>query len=278
MERLIKEIPNNTFHRLLKSELEDNVKEKFYFCINDKKVSIDKINTFNTGIVFYFDGNKIICLDNIDEEEITELFSNVKEYLIDIFDNFNYEIYSNNKKLEVGLLDIIQEFSSAKTSTNIINRIYKNTEFTPNSLVLDYGGGKYDSSIEYLAKKDVTVLVYDPYNQTSEHNKRVLNIVEENNGADYVVCSNVLNVIKECSIIENILEDLDKYCKKGGIIRICACVLDGSNKAKPNKKNDTFQKNKKTKYYNDLINNFFGDKGYTVETVKDHSEIFNIKK
>ena len=63
-------------------------------------------------------------------------------------------------------------------------------------LNLDVGGGKYDTATEFLAKRGVTNLIYDPYNRTKEHNKKVLAEVKIHR-PDTATLSNVLNVIQK---------------------------------------------------------------------------------
>ena len=53
---------------------------------------------------------------------------------------------------------------------------------------LDYGGGKFDNATEYLAEMNVTSLVYDPFNRSSDHNKMVLAEIRNNGSADTVTC------------------------------------------------------------------------------------------
>lgn len=270
MKRLIRK------SELLINPNKNQVENNFYFNINNYNVEVNNENQFtNNGLKLYFNNNRIDVLDNIKQEELLNKLYNAKNNLLNLFGNFNYPIYINNDKLEVGLLDILQDFNSAKTSLNQVSRIHTNTKFEPNTIVLDYGGGKFDKAVEYLANQGVVNLVYDPYNRSAEHNREVLDIIKENNGADYVVCANVLNVIKEESVIINVLEDLDKYCKSNGVIRICVYEGNKSNNQSSNDGKKTFQQNKKTKDYYDIINEVYGKKGYNI-TLKNN--IYEIKK
>lgn len=83
-------------------------------------------------------------------------------------------------------------------------------DFTPGQVVIDFGGGKFDNSVNYLKDKDVTLLVYDPYNRSAEHNKEVLRVIRENGGADAAINSNVLNVIKEPEARQQVLKNIKK--------------------------------------------------------------------
>lgn len=52
----------------------------------------------------------------------------------------------------------------------------------------DYGGGKFDNATEYLAEMNVTNLVYDSFNRSSDHNKMVLAEICNNGGDDTATC------------------------------------------------------------------------------------------
>ena len=92
--------------------------------------------------------------------------------------------------------------------------------FRPGDVVVDFGGGKFDNAVNYLKDKDVTLLVYDPYNRSAEHNKEVLRILKEHGGADAAVNSNVLNVIKEPEAREAVLRNIKKITRRGAPIYI----------------------------------------------------------
>ena len=48
---------------------------------------------------------------------------------------------------------MFQEYTSKDTSINTVNAIYKKGYFKEGDEILDFGGGKYDSNIEYLSWK-----------------------------------------------------------------------------------------------------------------------------
>ena len=103
-----------------------------------------------------------------------------------------------------------QRYSSADTSLAVVNRVYTQREWRPGSRVLDYGGGRYDLNVEFMRGKGVEVAVYDKFNRTPEHNTQVLQAAREV-APDYVVCSNVLNVIMEDDVVDGILQDMASY-------------------------------------------------------------------
>lgn len=118
------------------------------------------------------------------------------------------------------MLDLRQEYTSADTSINTVSAVYKKLGSLCGEVILDYGGGKYDSNKDYMEKMyNTLVLVYDPYNRTSEHNHKVLSYFTKK-PARHVVCSNVLNVIKEDDVILEILRHIYSLMDKNGWLYI----------------------------------------------------------
>lgn len=141
----------------------------------------------------------------------------------------------------------MQEYTSKDTCINTVNKVYKVMQCQAGSVILDYGGGKYDSNKEFMAAKGVYLFVYDPYNRSKEHNAQVLSTIQQCMGADIVVCSNVLNVIKEENIIQDIVKNLFKYVKPGGKIYIQVYEGNGSGIGKVTNKG--YQRNEKMANY-----------------------------
>lgn len=152
-----------------------------------------------------------------------------------------------------------QEFTSEKTSINAdkLPALFKMVKFAPNSLNLDYGGGKFDNVTEFLAEQDVENLVYDPYNRSAEHNKSVLAKVRSNGGADTITCSNVLNVVKEPQVRQSILTNIKKLLKPNGTVYITVYEGSGNNAEGPTKSG--YQLNRKTENYLEEIRQVFSD-------------------
>ena len=142
-----------------------------------------------------------------------------------------------------------QEFSSAKTSINStkLPAIFGMVDFAPDTLNLDYGGGKFDNATEALSHKQVTNVIYDPYNRTAEHNKEVLDIVRSNGGADTITCSNVLNVIKEPEVRLSVLNNMKKLIRPSGTVYIT--VYEGAGNGVGKVTASGYQLNKKTEDY-----------------------------
>lgn len=155
---------------------------------------------------------------------------------------------------EIDIENPEQEFSSAATSinSNKLPAIYNMVEFRPGDVVVDFGGGKFDNAVNYLKDKNVTLLVYDPYNRSAEHNKEVLRLLKEHGGADAAVNSNVLNVIKEPEAREAVLRNIKKITKRGAPIYITVYEGRGDGAEGPTKSG--YQLNRKTgDYMNESI-------------------------
>lgn len=153
-----------------------------------------------------------------------------------------------------------QEFTSKDTSINSskLPAIYKLVNFPKGSVVLDFGGGRYDNGVEYLNSIGCEGYVYDPYNRTSEHNAAVVKAIRSNGGADIVLNSNVLNVIKEAAARRTVLKNIKKLVKPSGKIYITVYEGNGSGEGKQSKK-DSFQLNRKTADYLEEIQEVFPD-------------------
>lgn len=142
-----------------------------------------------------------------------------------------------------------QKYTSKETSLNQVAAVYKLYDFPKGSKILDYGGGKYDTATEYMKERECMVTVYDPYNRSDEHNRAAREIVP-----DYVVCSNVLNVIAEDDVVRHVLEDIATY-NVPTIITVYEG--DGTGVGKETKKG--FQRNAKTQAYMQIVSEVFDD-------------------
>lgn len=157
------------------------------------------------------------------------------------------------------LKSVPQEYTSENTSINKakLPAVYNLIKLKPGSLVVDFGGGKWDTAVEHFAKENITILVYDPYNRSAEHNKEVLRILRENGGADAAVNSNVLNVIKEPEARKNVLENIARITKPGAPIYITVYEGKGNGQEGPTKSG--YQLNRKTADYLEEIQEVFPD-------------------
>ena len=152
-----------------------------------------------------------------------------------------------------------QEYDSAATSINStkLPAVYRMIHLQPGTVGVDFGGGRWDSAVEYLRDQDVTLCVYDPYNRSAEHNREVLRTLRANGGADFAINSNVLNVIKEPEARKGVLENIKKITKSGAPIYIT--VYEGRGDAKEGPTKSGYQLNRKTQDYLEEIQEVFPD-------------------
>lgn len=144
-----------------------------------------------------------------------------------------------------------QKYSSAETSLCIINKVYTHYDFASGSRVLDYGGGKYDMNTTFMKQHGVDVAVYDKFNRSEEHNAKVLSDARQTR-PDYVVCSNVLNVIMEDEVIDSILEDMASF-------RSCTiiAVYEGDRTGNGRETSKGYQRNAKLSDYIPMVEKHF---------------------
>lgn len=102
----------------------------------------------------------------------------------------------------------VQEFNSAETSINSgkLPTVYSKLELN-GCVVLNYGGGRFDNTIEFGLANGFTDLIFDPFNRSHEWNAEVVKSISEN-GVDLAILSNVLNVIKEVNVRRFVLSVL----------------------------------------------------------------------
>lgn len=156
------------------------------------------------------------------------------------------------------MLDLRQEYTSADTSINTISAVYKILGSLCGEVILDYGGGKYDSNKNYMEQMyNTLVLVYDPYNRTLEHNHKVLSYFTKK-PARHVVCSNVLNVIKEDEVILEILRHIYSLMDKNGWLYIKIYERDKSGIGCKTTKG--WQRNQKLSEYIPFVEKAFNNK------------------
>lgn len=124
---------------------------------------------------------------------------------------------------------IKQEYTSASTSIKQIPAGFKIVDkyfgWTPNTVNLDIGGGKYDMMTNALKEKGVTNLVYDPFNRPLEHNLEILKNLEDHS-VNTVTIFNVLNVIKEREVQLNCLEFAYDSLKYGGMLYVRSTYMN----------------------------------------------------
>lgn len=196
---------------------------------------------------------------DMDEPGIASGYVRKESDIKDPYDVIGAEEITSEDPDDFELGQVEQEYTSKDTSINStkLPAIYRLVNFYPGELVLDYGGGKFDIAAEEMAKKDVTVLIYDPYNRSSSHNNEVIKTIRANGGSDVTLCSNVLNVIKEPEARLNVLKNIAKLTSPGGDIYIT--VYEGSGKGNEGATKSGYQLNKKTADYMDEVQSVFPD-------------------
>lgn len=102
-----------------------------------------------------------------------------------------------------------QEFDSADTSINCgkLPTVYNKIEFPTGCTALNYGGGRFNNTIEFGLANGFTDLIFDPFNRATNWNVEIVKTIDTN-GVDLAILSNVLNVIKEANVRGFILEVL----------------------------------------------------------------------
>lgn len=214
--------------------------------------------------------------DSDHRNEILSDLSNLRNKLSNAYEQLKSgKDVSESLKDEFELKQAQQEFSSAATSinSNKLPAIYNMVEFRPGDVVVDFGGGKFDNAVNYLKDKNVTLLVYDPYNRSAEHNKEVLRLLKEHGGADAAVNSNVLNVIKEPEAREAVLRNIKKITKRGAPIYITVYEGRGDGAEGPTKSG--YQLNRKTGDYMDEVGSVFSNvkrKGKLITAINESTK------
>lgn len=230
--------------------------------INSKSEVWDAINELILPYEHHVSFNDLFHCYSIDKlKELYDYLSS--EYEIDEDDDDLYEYYIRNTNRyldeDFDVIDTNQKYTSAKTSINSskLPAIFKMVSFKPGTINLDFGGGKFDNVADALSEKDVTNLVYDPYNRSSEHNKQVLDKIRKNGGADSVTCSNVLNVIAEPEARNAVIKNIYNLAKSGAPCYFT--VYTGSKDGNSKETKSGYQMNQPTKFYLDEIKKIFPD-------------------
>ena len=192
--------------------------------------------------------------DEYDREAFGKTYDALSDYALSVRASFE-DLHEDAADDDLETAE--QKISSAATSinSNKLPAIFRMVKFQPDTMNLDYGGGKFDNAAEELAKINVTNLVYDPYNRSSEHNQDVLKQVRANGGADTVTISNVLNVIAEPEARQTVLRNAKKLVKPGGKVYIT--VYEGNKSGSGAETKAGYQLNKDTKDYVDEISQVF---------------------
>ena len=236
---------------------------------------------FYTDYTLYTNGHEYICMFG-DEEvygpdpDYADFSTDSEEEAMEWFDS-----YGLDEDIQAATDDELehpdQEYDSAATSinSNKLPAIYNMVNFEPGKVYLDFGGGRFDNGVYFVKDKGATLLVYDPYNRSDEHNKQVLAELKENGGADAGLNSNVLNVIKEPEARLAVLKNLKKLVKPGGEIYIT--VYEGTGKGNEGPTKAGYQLNRKTADYMEEVQQVFPNatrKGKLIKATNASSSVY----
>lgn len=156
-----------------------------------------------------------------------------------------------------------QDYGSAGTSINAnklptgFGLISKRGGWQPGTTNLDMGGGRFDNATEMLAEQGVTNLVFDRFNRSAEHNRKVAQDVYSDK-VDTTTCNNVLNVINTKGARSNVILQCAKALKPGGVSYFTVYEGNGSGRGAVSK-NDCWQENRKTEDYVSEIEQHYRD-------------------
>lgn len=119
-------------------------------------------------------------------------------------------------------------------------------------VVIDYGCGKFKNSKEAVEFVGGRYVGFDPFNGDFYENV-FAKILLNSGSANIVVCSNVLNVIKESSVVSSIANELVELARASGTI-VVITVYEGDRSGNGKLvKQDQYQRNEKTDTYMKLF-------------------------
>ena len=236
---------------------------------------------FYTDYTLYTNGHEYICM--FGDEEVYEPDPDYADFSTDSEEEAMewFDSYGLDEDIQAATDDELehpdQEYDSAATSinSNKLPAIYKMVDFKPGQLIVDVGGGRFDNGIYFVRDKGATLLVWDPYNRSDEHNKQVLTELKENGGADAGLNSNVLNVIKEPEARLAVLRNLKRMVKPGGDIYIT--VYEGTGKGNEGPTKAGYQLNRKTADYMEEVQQVFPNatrKGKLIKATNASSSVY----
>lgn len=151
----------------------------------------------------------------------------------------------------------VQEFDSSDTSINSgkLPTVYGKIEFPIDCTALNYGGGKFDNTIEFGLTNGFTDLIFDPFNRTSEWNSEIVETVNKS-GVDLAILSNVLNVIKEATVRGFVLDVLANTLGENKPLFITVYEGDRTGNGRQTSKS-AWQENRKLKEYTAEVQKHF---------------------
>ncbi|CAH7360567.1 hypothetical protein VCHA53O466_40209 [Vibrio chagasii] len=130
-----------------------------------------------------------------------------------------------------------------KGVTVLINHFFIN-----GMVVLDYGAGKFDNSKEAIEKSGAKYLPFDPYNRTNESNVESITY-SVNNDIDFIICSNVLNVIDSDVALDKAIERITSLMTPSKTTLILNVYEGNRNGIGSETRKDQYQRNEKLNAY-----------------------------
>lgn len=245
-------------------DVEDQSEERPVYCDEDvEAMSLSRYGTYKI-----MPNMAAGCWDILDSDnELVETgFKSESDAKYFIDEELANDIYGSEEVEEEDFMTEApeQEFSSAETAINgkqgKLPSALKAASIPSGALVLDYGGGTVESEAvaqDYLDQFNATEMLYDPFNQTPEHNREVIKTLRSNGGADVAICSNVLNVIKEENVRLDVLVKIKKLLKNGATCFITVYEGGGSGEGRITQKGKSYQNHRKTADYLEEVQKVF---------------------
>lgn len=149
----------------------------------------------------------------------------------------------------VTVINETQKISSANTSISTVNKIYKllpELGYPKETIILDFGCGKYDKNKDEAEKHGYRWFGYDPYNRSEDENRlasKLMRLVKPH----IIVCSNVLNVLEDNMVLKNVLNQIYDYSAEDTDVYITIYEGDKSGVGKVTTKG--YQRNSKVDDY-----------------------------
>ena len=140
-----------------------------------------------------------------------------------------------------------QNFTSKGTSINCskLPRAYR-FPVPSDSVVVDYGCGRYTEHLQRSAiERGWTWYGFDPFNRTDAENGPAVDVLQSRS-ADYVICSNVLNVIDSDAAVNDVIRTATDAARIAAIFTVYEGNGTGTGKQTGR---DSFQRNEKRAAY-----------------------------
>jgi hypothetical protein len=146
--------------------------------------------------------------------------------------------------------------ASAKTSVNQIPFLHKwitRSYQSRGKHVFDFGAGKEGKVDEFMKQKEFGYHPYDPFNRDPQKNESSLLAVA---GCDFVLCSNVLNVLED-EFLDEQIDSLSRITKETKM-RVCYITVYHKPSLPKNRQvGDYFQRNEPLDWYKEKLEKKF---------------------